>query len=134
MKSIQLVVLLILLSFYSPNIFAGEDLKADLIPNKFTNIGDLKKWAETSTFGGGILIKLQGNHDIYYIVDRLHTSGMPTSEAIFYKKEKGSFKMIYYLPFKYVTRKFEFKNDRVVVTENNLKNEQRKLLISENEL
>ncbi len=133
-KSILFIALLSLLSLNSISTNAEDSLKSGLIPNKFAAFDELKKWAETSTFGGGNLIKLRGNFGTYYIADRLHTSGMPTSESIFYKREESFYKMIYYLPFKYVTRKYEFKNGKIVVTEKALSKKENKILIAENEL
>jgi hypothetical protein len=52
---------------------------------------------------------------------------MPTSEGIFYIREEKFYKMIYYLPFKYVTRKYEFKNGRIIVTEKTLNNKENKI-------
>jgi hypothetical protein len=134
MKYIIFIAFSILLNLNNLSTNAEDALKSELIPNKFAAFDELKKWAETSTFGGGNLIKLRGNFGIYYIADRLHTSGMPTSESIFYKQEESFYKMIYYLPFKYVTRKYEFENGKIVVTEKALGGKEIKIVIAENEL
>jgi len=133
-KYFLIIALLIFFNSSSLLINAEDARKSELIPNKFTTFEELKKWTETSTFGGGVLIKLQGKSCIYYIADRLHTSGMPTSESIFYKREKNFYKMIYYMPFKYVTREYEYKNGKIVVTEKALNNKENKILITENDL
>ena len=54
-------------------------------PWTFASIDELKRWGESSAFGGGMVsepYKL-GEHTIY-VVNRMHTSGMLTSELSIY--------------------------------------------------
>lgn len=118
----------------SSEVNAEDANISNLIPNGFATFEELKKWTETSAFGGGQLIKLRGKINIYYIADRMHTSGIPTSESIFYKKDKNLFTMVYYIPFKYVTRNYKSKNGDIVITEKTLNNELSKRVIHEDEL
>jgi hypothetical protein len=60
MKYLLFIAFLILFNLNGLEIFSEETSKSDLIPNKFATLEELKEWTETSTFGGGNLIKLQG--------------------------------------------------------------------------
>ena len=54
-------------------------------PWTFSSIDEMKRWGESSAFGGGTVsepFKL-GEHTIY-VVNRMHTSGMLTSELSIY--------------------------------------------------
>ncbi len=81
-----LVVLLVAIQF------AGGDDSTEKpsatgasLPWTFASIDEMKRWGESSAFGGGMVsepYKL-GEHTIY-VVNRMHTSGMLTSELSIY--------------------------------------------------
>jgi hypothetical protein len=54
-------------------------------PWTFASIAEMKRWGESSAFGGGMVSEPYrlGEHTIY-VVNRMHTSGMLTSELSIY--------------------------------------------------
>jgi hypothetical protein len=57
----------------------------------FADLAALNEWSGTSSFGGGGMQKLTlGSQDIYY-TNRMVTSGLPSTEIVFWKQIKGRF-------------------------------------------
>ena len=134
MNKIILILLISFINLTNHNVYADGLLRSNLIPNKFATFEELKKWTETSSLGGGILIELQGETATYFIADRLHTSGLATSEAIIYKKERSSYLMVYYMPFKFATRNYEIDNGKLIITEKSTDKKDKIISINENDL
>jgi hypothetical protein len=81
-----LVVLLVAIQFAGGDDSTEKPNTAGAsLPWTFASIDEMKRWGESSAFGGGMVsepYKL-GEHTIYVVI-RMHTSGMLTSELSIY--------------------------------------------------
>jgi hypothetical protein len=90
------ILFLLLASLLTP-LYAKAP--AEVPHDGFSDFGQLSEWASTTSFGGGKAdcIKL-GNTEIFYS-DRMFTSGVPTSEVVFYvKTESGRIEPFIFIP------------------------------------
>jgi hypothetical protein len=94
----------------------------------------LYEWATNSTFGGGRLIKLAGKTAVYFIADRMYTSGMITSETSVYTTHLGKYCLVYYLPLKYLARSYKIDDGKLIVSERPSEGKESKLVIDEKKL
>ena len=81
-----LVVLLIASHFAGGDEATKKPAHRNTIPPwTFASIEEMKQWGESSAFGGGSVSEPHklGEHTVY-VVNRMHTSGMLTSELSIY--------------------------------------------------
>ena len=100
----------------------------------FNTLEDLRAWTAESSYGGGRLIVLRQKGATYLVADRMFTSGMISSEVNVFKEENGKYVHVYYLPLKYVSRKYELVDGDLVVTEQSGARGAEKLVIGKEEL
>lgn len=82
--------------FAQPPRRVGE---ADPVPaNGFTTFAELKKWAASSSFGGGQAGELTLSGTKVFYSDRMVTSGVPTAELIFYTANPDGIRPFLILP------------------------------------
>lgn len=87
------------------------------VPWTFASIDEMKRWGESSAFGGGMVsepYKL-GEHTIY-VVNRMHTSGMLTSElSIFVVNRDGKgVSLALFQPARYMAISTKLVDDTIV--------------------
>jgi hypothetical protein len=88
MKTLTSLLVILLIAIQSAAGADGKNKHSESDanpPRSFASIGELKRWGESSAFGGGSVsapYKL-GEHTIY-VVNRMHTSGLLTSELSIY--------------------------------------------------
>jgi hypothetical protein len=72
---------ILLLSAFVANLSSGA---VDESQRVFESITELRRWAQSSSHGGGKMVELEfAGRSIYY-TDRMFTYGRPTCELIFY--------------------------------------------------
>ncbi len=87
----------------------------DIPVSNFESYSELEQWV-SSAFGGGTLERLGETN--YFSANRMHTSGIQSSEVAIYLREGDSFRLMLYLLVKMmVHRKVRLKNDAIVITE-----------------
>jgi len=112
----------------NPKLLPGESIRV------FNTLDELRTWASESSYGGGQLIVLEQKGTLYLVADRMFTSGMISSETNVFKKINDKYVQVYYLPLKYVSRRYELVNGDLVVTEQPGTQEEEKLVIGKQEL
>lgn len=112
----------------NPSSVPGEPIKV------FNTLEELRTWASESSYGGGRLIVLEQKEATYLIADRMFTSGMISSEANVFRKNNDKYVHVYYLPLKYVSRRYELVDGDLVVTEQSGTQGEKKFVIKKQEL
>lgn len=113
-----LVVLLIASHFAGGDEATKKPAPRNTIPpGKFASIEGMKQWGESSAFGGGLVSEPYkvGEHTVY-VVNRMHTSGMLTSElSIYTVNQNGTgVSLSLFLPARCMGSEARLVDDRIV--------------------
>jgi hypothetical protein len=98
----------LLLSFLVLNVLANDQLSVPT--GGFENLQDLKKWA-TSTWGGGSLETVTLDNKTIHYSWRSFTSGLPTTEIIFFTQQNGKYISFLEIPTQRRELKVEVNNE-----------------------
>jgi hypothetical protein len=113
-----LVVLLVAIQFAAGADTKDKPTKSDANPPRsFASIAELKRWGESSAFGGGGLSAPYnlGEHTVY-VVTRQHTSGMATAEVFIYtvNQDGKGVSLALFQPTRYMALSTRLVDDTIV--------------------